>query len=211
VNLMAFAERHAPEQRAAMVAALSDAGATRLGDLARRTPHRSWHPSRRRFVTPLAGAAAAALVIAAAAYLLPEGAMTGAEARPDATGQLLAHVPPSFAGSCVPGQDIQRPFLRRLDAAVVCTAAAPSSVDYYQYADGTALDAAFRKVVSGVEELGCGQPETYDLGRLACWKIEGASVLAWTDDRQRILSLAVGRGMQPPELLRWWQLDSGPI
>ena len=48
VNLMEFSERHAPEQRAATVAAMGEAGATRLGDLARRTPHRSWHPSRRR-------------------------------------------------------------------------------------------------------------------------------------------------------------------
>lgn len=211
VNLMAFAERHAPEQQAATVAALGDAGATRLGDLAGRTAHRSWHPSRRRVLTPLAGALAAALVIAAAAYLLPDGTMTGAEAKPDATGALLAHVPPSFAGSCVPGEDIQRPFLRRLHAAVVCTAAAPSSVDYYQYADRAALDGAYAEVVRGVEELGCGRPGAYDGGRLACWKVKGASVLAWTDDRKRILSLAVGRGMQPPELLRWWQLDSGPI
>ena len=74
-----------------------------------------------------------------------------------------------------------------------------------------ALDAAFEKVVSGAVELGCGQPDAYPGGRLACWKIKGASVLAWTDARQRILSLAVGRGMQPQELLRWWQLDSGPI
>ncbi len=211
VNLMAFAERHAPDQQAAMVAALGEAGATRLGDLAGRTPHRSWHPSRRRLVTPLAGALAAALVIAAAAFLLPAGTMTGAEAKPDPTSDLLAHVPPSFAGSCVPGEDIQRPFLRRLHAAVVCTPAAPTSVDYYRYADTAALDAAYEEVVHGVEELGCGQPGAYDGGRLACWKVKGASVLAWTDDRKRILSLAVGRGMQPPELLRWWQLDSGPI
>ena len=33
--------------------------------------------------------------------------MTGAEAKPDATTALLAHVPPSFAGSCVPGEDVQ--------------------------------------------------------------------------------------------------------
>ena len=92
VNLMAFAERHAPEQQAALVAALGV-------DLPARTPHRSWHPSRRRLLTPAAGALATALVIAAAAYLLPDGTMTGAEAKPDATGALVAHVPPSFAGS----------------------------------------------------------------------------------------------------------------
>ena len=211
VNLMAFAERQAPEQRAATVAAMGDAGATRLGDLAGRTPHRSWHPARRRLLTPAAGALAAAVVIAAAAFLLPAGTMTGAQARPDATSALLAHVPPSFAGSCAPGEDIQPRFRRRLAAGVVCTAAAPSSVEYYQYADRTALHAAFGELVGAVQELGCGQPEAYDGGRLACWKVKGASVLAWTDDRQRILAVAVGRGMQPPELLRWWQLDSGPI
>ena len=54
VNLMAFAERHAPEQRAATVAAMDEAGATRLGDLAGRTPHRSWHPRRRRVLIPAA-------------------------------------------------------------------------------------------------------------------------------------------------------------
>jgi hypothetical protein len=35
--------------------------------------------------------------------------------------------------------------------------------------------------------------------------------MAWTDDKRLILGLAVARGMQPHELLRWWQLDSGPI
>ena len=211
VNLMAFAERQAPDQLAATLAAMGDACATRLGDLADRTPHRSWHPARRRWLTPAAGALATALLIAAAAYLLPAGTMTRAQARTDATGALLAHVPPSFAGSCVPGENVERPFRRRLAAAVVCTAAAPSSVDYYQYADRTALDVAFDEIVGGVKELGCGRPGAYNGGRLACWKVKGASVLAWTDDRQRILSLAVARGMQPPELLRWWQLDSGPI
>jgi hypothetical protein len=59
VNLMAFAERHTPEQRAAVVAAMGEAGATRLGDLAKRTPHRSWHPGRRRLLAPVAANAAA--------------------------------------------------------------------------------------------------------------------------------------------------------
>ena len=149
VNLMAFAERHAPEQQAALVAALGV-------DLPARTPHRSWHPSRRRLLTPAAGALATALVIAAAAYLLPDGTMTGAEAKPDATGALVAHVPPSFAGSCAPGEDVQRPFRRRLAAAVVCTAAAPASVDYYQYEDDAALQAAFDEV-SRLEDAGCGE------------------------------------------------------
>jgi hypothetical protein len=35
--------------------------------------------------------------------------------------------------------------------------------------------------------------------------------MAWTDEKRRIVSLAVARGMQPHELLRWWQLDSGPV
>jgi len=207
VNLMAFAERHAPEQRAAMAAALGDAAAALAGP----TPHRSWHPSRRRLLTPAAGALATALVIAAAAFLLPDAGMTGAEAKPDATGDLLAHVPPSFAGSCVPGEDVQRPFRRRLAAAVVCTAAAPASIDYYQYEDGRAMRAAFQELIRGLDEAGCGADGTYPGGRLACWTVEGASVIAWTDDRRRILSLAVGRGMQSEELLRWWQLESGPI
>ena len=122
-------------------------------------------------------------MIAAAAYLLPDGTMTGAEAKPDATGALVAHVPPSFAGSCVPGEDVQRPFRRRLAAAVVCTAAAPASVDYYQYEDDAALQAAFDEVVHGVEDAGCGEDGTYPGGRLACWRIKGASVIAWTDER----------------------------
>ena len=212
VNLMAFAERHAPEQRAATVAAMGEAGATQLGALANRTAHRSWHPRRRRLLTPAAGALAAAAVVAAAAFLLPAGTMTGeAGAKPDPTSALLSHVPASFAGSCVPGEDIQPPFTRRLAAAVVCTAAAPASVDYYQYESGAAVTNAFRDVTRGVENLGCSEGGTYEGGQLACWKIDGGTALAWTDDERRILALAVGRGMEPPELLRWWQLDSGPI
>jgi hypothetical protein len=210
VNLMAFAERHTPEQRAAVVAAMGEAGATRLGDLARRTPHRSWHPSRRRLVVPAAGALATALVIAAAAVLLPAGGARGSQTV-DPTLALLEHVPPSFAGSCVPGQGIDGPLARRLSASVVCTAAAPASVDYYRYGDRRAMDAAFDGVTKGVKDAGCGNDATYESGRYACWRFKGASVMAWTDEQRLILSLAVARGMQPHELLRWWQLDSGPI
>jgi hypothetical protein len=195
VNLMAFAERHAPEQRAATVAAMGEAGATRLGDLAGRTPHRSWHPRRRRLLVPAAGALAAALVIAAAAYLLPAGMAGEAEATGDATSALLAHVPPSFAGSCVPTEGVDRP-------SIVCTAAAPTSVDYQQHMDLRSLRAAFADLVRGVEDAGCG--DAYDGGRLKCWRLEDATALAWTDDREKILAVAVGRGMQPPEILRWW-------
>jgi hypothetical protein len=213
VNLMAFAERHTPEQRAAVVAAMGEAGATRLGDLAKRTPHRSWHPSRRRLLTPAVGAVATALVIAAAALLLPVGAMTGASGmeKPDPALALLDHVPPSFAGSCLPGEGIQGPLGRRLSASVVCTAAAPASVDYYQYGDRRAMQAAFDGITKGVKDAGCGKDATYEGGRYACWRFKGASVMAWTDEKRLIVALAVGRGMQPHELLRWWQLDSGPI
>jgi hypothetical protein len=212
VNLMAFAERHSPHQRGAVVEAMGEAGATRLGDLAKRTPHRSWHPSRRRLLTPAAGALATALVIAAAALLLPAG-MPGARGNGKADPQLalLEHVPPSFAGSCVPAEPVEGPLARGLGASVVCTAAAPASVDYYEYRDRRAMNAAFDGLTKGIEDAGCGEDATYDGGRYACWRFKGASVLAWTDDERRIVSLAVARGMQPHELLRWWQLDSGPI
>jgi hypothetical protein len=211
VNLMAFAERYTPEQRAAVVAAMGEAGATRLGDLAKRTPHRSWHPSRRRLLTPAAGALATALVIAASALLLPAGGASGNQ-KVDPTLALLDHVPPSFAGSCVPAAEgIQGPLGRRLSASVVCTAAAPASVEYYRYGDRRAMQAAFDGLTNGVKDAGCGEDATYDRGRYACWRFRGASVLAWTDEKQSIVSLAVARGMQPHELLRWWQLDSGPI
>ena len=212
VNLMAFAERHLPEQRAAVVAAMGEAGATRLGDLSERTPHRSWHPSRRRLLTPAAGALATALVIAAAALLLPAAGMPGASGseKDDPALALLTHVPPSFAGSCVPGEGIQGPLAAGLDASVVCTAAAPASVEYYEYGDRAELKAAFDGVTHGVRHA-CGSNARYDDGAYACWRFKGASVMAWTDEKRLILSLAVARGMQPHELLRWWQLDSGPI
>jgi hypothetical protein len=213
VNLMAFAERHSPEQRAAVVTAMGEAGATRLGDLAERTPHRSWHPSRRRLLAPAAGALAAALVITGAALLLPPGGMPGASGseQGDPALALLAHVPPSFAGSCLPGEGIEGPLARRLSASVVCTAAAPASVDYYQYGDRRAMQAAFDGITKGTKDAGCGRNARYDGGEYACWRFKGASVMAWTDEKRLIVSLAVGRGMAPHELLRWWQLDSGPI
>lgn len=213
VNLLAFAERHTPEQRAVVVAAMGEAGATRLGDLAKRTPHRSWHPRRGRLLTPAAGAVASALVIATAALLLPVGGMPGASGSqtPDPALALLDHVPRSFAGSCVPGEGVQGQLGERLSASVVCTAAAPASVEYYQYGDRRAMDAAFDGLTTGVEDAGCGTDATHERGRYACWRYKGASVMAWTDEGRRIVALAVARGMQPHELLRWWQLDSGPI
>jgi hypothetical protein len=211
VNLMAFAERHAPEQRAATVAAMDEAGATQLGDLASRTRHRSWHPRRRRLLTPAAGALAAAAVVAAAAFLLPAGAMTGeAGAKPDPTSALLSHVPASFAGSCVPEEGVQPLFRRRLAAAVACTAAAPAAVSYYQYENAAALANAFGKLIGEVDELRCSADGTYEGGRLACWKLGRGTALAWTDDDRGILGLAAGRGMESHELVRWW-LNSQPI
>ena len=210
VNLMAFAERHTPEQQAAVVAAMGEAGATRLGDLAKRTPHRSWHPGRRRLLTPAAGALASALVIAAAALLLPVGGASGSE-KPDPALALLGHVPPSFAGSCVPGEGVEGELGENLSASVVCTAAAPASVEYYEYGDQQAMNAAFDGLTTGVKDAGCGTGATHERGRYACWRFTGASVIAWTDEDRRIVALAVGRGMQPHELLRWWQADSGPI
>jgi hypothetical protein len=212
VNLMAFAERHSPTQRDAVVAAMGEAGATRLGDLAGRTPHRSWHPSRRRLLAPAAGAVATAVVIASAAVLLPVGGMTDASGDgEDRHLALLGHVPPSFAGSCLPGDGIAGPLGRRLSAAVVCTAAAPASVDYYQYRDRRAMQAAFEGITKGTKDAGCGKGARYGDGEYACWRFKGASVIAWTDEKRLIVSLAVGRGMQPHELIRWWQRDSGPI
>jgi hypothetical protein len=193
VNLMAFAERHAPEQRAATVAAMDEAGATRLGDLAGRTPHRSWHPRRRRVLVPAAGALATALVIAAAAVVLPGGTM--AEGPGDPTSALLAQVPPSFAGTCVPTEGAERP-------SIVCTAGAPATVEYHRYDGARSLRAGFDQLVRGVKDAGCG--DGYPGGRLKCWKLKGATALAWTDDRQNLLAVAIGRGMQAPEMLRWW-------
>ena len=212
VNLMAFAERHAPEQQAATVAAMDEAGATQLGDLASRTPHRSWHPRRRRLLTPAAGALAAAAMVAAPAFLLPEGTMTReAGAKPDPASALVSHVPASFAGSCVPREDVEPLLRRRLAAAVICTAAAPGSVAYHQYENATDLANAFGDAIGEAEDLGCGEDGMYEEGRLACWKVDGGTALAWTDDDQEILALAVGRGMEPPELVRWWQFQAGPI
>lgn len=192
VNLMAFAERHAPEQRAATMAAMDEAGAIRLGDLAARTPHRSWHPRRRRVLVPAAGALAAAAVIAGAAVALPGGM---AEATADPETALLAHVPPSFAGTCVPAEDADLP-------SIVCTAAAPTSVDFQQHGDARSLRKAFDGLVRGVEDGGCGN--AYAAGRLKCWKLDDGTALAWTDERAGVLALAIGRGMEPAEILRWW-------
>lgn len=179
VNLMAFAERRPAPQ-----------------------------PARRRVLTPVAGALATTAAIAAAALLLPPGGMEPAVGDPGRHAKLIAHVPASFAGSCVPGEDVLPAVRRDLRAAVVCTAGAPAAVDYYEYEDRAALDAAFDRLVKGTEDAGCAGP--YDEGRVACWQTKEANVLAWTDERTRILSLAVSRDMQPGELLRWWQRDSGP-
>jgi hypothetical protein len=147
-------------------------------------------------LVPAAGALATTAVIAAAAAVLPGGTM--AEPPTDPAGELLAHVPASYAGSCVP--------VEGADNGVVCTPGAPATVEYYRFEDGRALDQAFGGLFPDAKDGGCG--DAYAKGRLACWRLKGATALAWTDDGEKILGLAVGRGMQPPEMLRWWLATS---
>jgi hypothetical protein len=70
------------------------------------------------------------------------------------------------------------------------------------------LHEVFERLTKGVQDAGCAG--RYDEGRVACWQTEEANVLGGTDERRRILAIAASRDMQPGELLRRWQLDSGP-
>ena len=83
----------------------------------------------------------------------------------------------AFAERHAPGQRAA------MVAAMGVDLPARTPVDYYRYEDDRALQSAFGAFVRGTHDT--GRPKRYPGGRLACWKVKGASWMAWTDDERR--------------------------
>jgi hypothetical protein len=227
VNLLCFAERYCPEERQRVVAAMTSDAERDLSALASRSPHRSWDPRRRRALAPVLGIATVSLTLSVAVLLLPAGPASeqdiSGQQSPDlkAALELAAHVPPAFAGTCTPAKRTGDQVEDGLSAGVLCTAAAPAVVEYYQYGSKQAMYRAFEAIAGGVPRGECeGKPgrgryfagdPSQVAGQRACWVDEqGASVIAWTDDAKRIIGYATAGDMRLVDLVRWWGYDSGP-
>jgi hypothetical protein len=225
VNLLCFAERYCPEERQRVVAGMTSDAERELSALASRSPHRSWDPRRRRTLAPVLGIATVSATLSVAMLLLPAppASEQDIDGRQSAELELLAHIPPAFAGTCTPAGRTGNPLEAGRSAGVLCTAAAPEVVEYHRYQSEEAMHRVFTKVAAGVPKGECeagkpargryfagGDPSRV-IGERACWiDKQGASVIAWTDDAKHIIGYATTGDMRLVDLVRWWSYDSGP-
>jgi len=134
----------------------------------------------------------------------------------DAVASLEAHVPSAFAGSCA--TSVPPAVTTGLIAAVACVptgSGAPAHVEYYEYANGTDLNAAFSHYAGGFAAGGScdqgGQSGTYEFagasaeGAWACYyDSTGTSQMIWTSSALNILAAANARAQTPQQLNDWF-------
>jgi hypothetical protein len=134
----------------------------------------------------------------------------------DAVASLEAHVPSAFAGSCA--ASVPPAVTTGLIAAVACVptgSGAPAHVEYYEYANGTDMNAAFSHYAGRIPGSGrCdqgGQGGTYQFahgsaeGSWACYyDSTGTSQMIWTNSALNILAAANARARTPQQLNDWF-------
>ena len=135
------------------------------------------------------------------------------------------HIPAAIADSCAdyPLPD-DSPLAEGLIGAVRCQPtgpAAPDDVWYLEYADQSALSAAFASLTPGDFQAGDCQAADQEfeyttdesagdrVGRLRCYQIQGVASLAWTHNELNVLAVAQDATMTFPELRSWWS-TAGP-
>ncbi|HSU34839.1 MAG TPA: hypothetical protein VLJ88_04190 [Propionibacteriaceae bacterium] len=99
--------------------------------------------------------------------------------------------------------------------------AAPGDVFYFEYADQSALSAAFVALTPGDYQAGDCQAADQELeyttdeapgdrvGRLRCYQIQGVASLAWTHNELNVMAVAQDSTMTFPGLRSWWS-TAGP-
>jgi hypothetical protein len=147
----------------------------------------------------------------------PAGETPRLSSRPTPAGvdALRLHVPPAFRDSCdsIDAGDAV--------AAVDCTPTSgdsPGTVRYYDFEDGTAMDASFDAYATGeLSPQACpdGRTTWGDSGRggrVACYgDATGSSHVIWTDAALDILGHAETILIDEQALFRWWVASSGPV
>jgi len=237
LNLLAFFARIAPEEIGRWRASLDEATAGRLAaainaSAHKRAPRRRMNPVSLLVATLVSGGlltlsgwaifraadqnATSSAGQSDAAHT-PAGDHAGAASR-----QLLAHLPASFAATCisipVPATDAAQ----GADAEAICQPGALGKGGYVQYVHFRklgAMQSAYAGLVRGLPPGDCtsapGQGN-YPLGSpspagdLACRiNSTGQHVLLWTDNRLAVLGDAAS-SMTLADLHQWWQSNSGP-
>lgn len=165
--------------------------------------------------TPSA-AAATPRVAATAFSVAPSVSSAFPDTPTDAVTGLESHVPPAFAGTCIPFTP--QPAMTGLVAAIACTpsgSGVPARVQYYRFANATGMNAVFNHAASGVTESGTcdqgGQRGTYHFaggpvsGMWACYYTAGnTGQLIWTRTNLGIMALANDPSQTPQQLSNWF-------
>ncbi len=140
-----------------------------------------------------------------------------------ASRQLLARMPPGFAGTCqaaaVPAADAAQ----GADAEVTCQPQAlggDGSVSYVHYQAPGAVQRVYAGLTYGVPSGNCAsgdgqgtyrQGSAQPAGGYACYlSSTGHHEFVWTDDRLSILAIATSDSMPLADLYQWWLGDTGP-
>ncbi len=155
----------------------------------------------------------------------PSGSAPGPSlaATPAASQQLLARMPPGFAGTCqaipVPASDASQ----GADAEVACQPQAlgsGGSVSYVHYRTPAAMQGVYAGLTRGVPPGNCTsgngqgsyqQGSSQPAGGYACYvSTTGRHEFVWTNNGLSILALATTDSMPLADLYQWWLGDTGP-
>jgi len=189
---------------------------------------------RKRTSWLIGGAAAAAAVLVVVLILFATGVIPGGGDGPTTTPPTTPSVPPSgytadddtlvgylakpgYSRSlCNPQHPPKNNSLSTLDCDAL--SGGPDSATFYLYADQSALDDAFKNVISKATLQTCPdgtsspgkwhytKDPTATAGQLACGMDGGDAVVMWTDDSKDFV--AVVRGSSLNDLFTWWQKES---
>lgn len=140
-----------------------------------------------------------------------------------ASRQLLARMPPGFAGTCQPDAVPAADAAQGADAEVTCQPQAlggDGSVSYVHYQAPGAVQRVYAGLTHGVPSGNCTsgdgqgtyrQGSAQPAGDYACYlSSTGHHEFVWTDDRLSILAIAASDSMPLADLYQWWLGDTGP-
>ena len=166
-------------------------------------------------LTMATGAVARMASIPAAADLGASVSTSPSAAAPpaaeDPTTALLSVVPPAIADSCRPlepsGQEV---------AVVGCSSGDGFQAVFASFASAADMDDGFDAMAATAGELpeagscttgphaGANTLDGVEVGRVACWVMNGRALVAATDERNTLITLAIGADGDLPSLAAWW-------
>jgi hypothetical protein len=147
------------------------------------------------------------------------GEVSAPVTREEVEANLLASVPEAFRGDCSPAEARPEP---GLVAVVACSPAGDADRALYaQFSAPGPMQRGFDQQLDDDDAETPGETcreeasrTSYNIGdepagQVACYAVEGATRIVWTDDQLSILSAGEGAQMGYPEMWDWW-LEAGP-